>query len=386
MTDSNRRWLVPILSAGNFAIGMGAFVVIGMLNPLADGLGVGPAEAGWIMTVYAMTYVVGSPLAVALTGAWGRRFVLVLGLMMFAAAALIAALSSTMLPVLLARVMAALGAGLFTPIAAAVAVTIAQPEHRGKSLAAVFFGLTLSQVLGIPTGSYVAYTFGWQSTFYIVFVLAFVTAIAVWRIVPAQLEIVPASLKSLVNTLSDWRAMLNVLYTGTLLAAIYIVYAYLAPLMKETMGFGRDELTLILLIFGVGAVAGNLAGGYLADKIGAVATLVLVSSVQMISMPFFTLLPFNEWLLFILVFTWSIFGWLFMAPQQSRLIVFSPERQGILLSLNAAAIYVGVSVGTAIGGVVIEIWGVSAVGIFGGLAGLVALIHLLTSVKLSGNR
>ncbi len=386
MTDTNHKWLVPILSAGNFAIGMGAFVVIGMLNPLADGLGVGPAEAGWIMTVYAITYVIGSPLAVALTGAWGRRLVLVLGMTLFAVAALVSALSTSMLPLLFARTIAALGAGLFTPIAAAVAVTIARPEQRGKSLAAVFFGLTLSQVLGIPTGSYIAYTFGWQSTFMIVFVLALLTAIAVWRIVPARLEIVPASLGSLAATLLDWRAMLNVLYTGTLLAAIYIVYAYLAPLMKETMGHGRDELTLILLIFGFGAVAGNLAGGYLADKIGAVATLVLVSTVQMISMPFFTLLPFNEFLLFILVFTWSIFGWLFMAPQQSRLITFSPERQGILLSLNAAAIYVGVSVGTAIGGIVIEIWGVSAVGIAGGLGGLVALIHLLSSVKLAGPR
>ena len=378
----NQRWLIPILSAGNFAIGMGAFVVIGMLNPLADGLGVRPSEAGWVMTVYALTYAIGSPVAVALTGIWTRRVVLVAGLSLFSIAALISALSSDMAPLLSARVIAAIGAGLFTPVAAVVAVAITKPEQRGKALAAVFFGLTLSQVLGIPTGSFIAYTFGWQTTFYVVFVLSLLGSIAVWRAVPASLDVPPPSLIALGKTLIDWRALTHVLYTASLLATIYIVYAYLAPLLKETMDYGRDELTLVLLVFGFGAVAGNLWGGYLADKIGPVATLVLVSVLQMSSLPLFSLLPINIYLLLCLVFTWSIFGWLFMAPQQSRLIVFSPERQGILLSLNAAAIYIGVSAGTSIGGQVIDHLGVHALGVAGGLAGLMTLMHLFVSVKL----
>ena len=141
----------------------------------------------------------------------------------------------------------------------------------------------------------------------------------------------------------------------------------------------RDELTLVLLVFGAGAVTGNIVGGYLADRIGTLRTLVLVSVVQMIALPFFSLLPLDNVLLLLLVFVWSVFGWSFMAPQQARLIVFSPERQGVLLSLNAAAIYVGVSVGTAIGGLVIETWGMNTVGVAAGLGGLISLLHLLLS-------
>ena len=70
-----------------------------------------------------------------------------------------------------------------------------------------------------------------------------------------------------------------------------------------------------------------------------------------------------------------------MAPQQTRLVTFFAERQGVLLALNAAAIYIGVSIGTIIGGVVIDSWGVKALGLAGGIGGAVALLHLLISEK-----
>lgn len=362
---------------------MGAFVVIGMLNPLADGLGLSAAQAGWVMTVYALAYAVGSPIIVALTGTWTRRFVLTLGLVLFGIAACVSALSSSVSPLFAARALAAMGAGLFTPIAAAVAAATSPPERRGKSLAAVFFGLTLAQVMGIPAGSFIAYTFGWQSSFAIVAVLSVVIAVAVWLIVPRYLEFVPTRLSTLADTLLDWRAMLNVLYTTTIMAAIYIVYAYLAPLLRETMGYARDELTLVLLVFGFGAVVGNLLGGYLTDRIGAAFTLTVICVVQLLVMPAFSWLPMAAPLLLALIFLWSVSGWSFMAPQQSRLVTFSPQSQAVLLALNAAAIYVGVSLGAMIGGLVINVWGLSALGVAGGIGGAAALLHLLGSEKAS---
>ncbi|MEL7415662.1 MAG: MFS transporter, partial [Pseudomonadota bacterium] len=79
--------LTLLLSAGNFAIGMGAFVVIGLLNPMGEAFTLTTSEAGWILTVYAIAYALGSPVAVALTGRWARRTVLLFGLMLFAVGA-----------------------------------------------------------------------------------------------------------------------------------------------------------------------------------------------------------------------------------------------------------------------------------------------------------
>ncbi len=385
-TSPGGNWLVPVLSAGNFCIGMGAFVVIGMLNPLADGLGLSASEAGWVMTVYALAYAVGSPVVVALSGTWSRRLVLTFGLVLFGLAALVSALSLAASTLFAARALAALGAGLFTPIAAAVAAATSPPQQRGKSLAAVFFGLTLAQVMGVPAGSFIAYTFGWQSAFIIVAGLSAVIAVAVWLLVPRSLEFMPTSLATLADTLIDWRAMLNVSYTATLMAAIYIVYGYLAPLLRATMGYGRDELTLVLLVFGCGAVVGNLLGGYLTDRIGAALTLTVISLVQLLVMPAFSWLPMAAPLLLLLVMLWSVSGWSFMAPQQSRLVNYSTQNQAVLLALNAAAIYVGISIGTTIGGLVLDTWGLSALGVAGGIAAAAALLHLLVSAQAGRGR
>ena len=153
------------------------------------------------------------------------------------------------------------------------------------------------------------------------------------------------------------------------------------PLLYETMGYGRDGLTILLLVFGAGAVIGNVLGGYLTDRIGPGWTLGLVSLAQIFLLPVFSYLPLREGMLLGIVFVWSMFCWSFMAPQQTRLVTFFAERQSVLLALNAAAIYIGASIGTIIGGVVIDSWGIEVLGLAGGIGGAVALLHLLSSEK-----
>ena len=100
------RLLIPALSASNFLIGMGAFVIVGVLEPLGADLGVSAANAGVLMTVYAVAYAVLSPLLVAMTGAVGRRRVMALGLLLFLGAALLSAVAPSMTVLGLARILA----------------------------------------------------------------------------------------------------------------------------------------------------------------------------------------------------------------------------------------------------------------------------------------
>lgn len=122
------KMLIPVLTLSNFLIGVGAFIIIGMLEPLGTDLNVTPAHAGQLLTVYALAYSVLSPVLVAVTGRIGRRRVMALGLVMFALAALLSALSPSMPVLNAARVLAAAGAGLFTPVAAATAAALFPPR------------------------------------------------------------------------------------------------------------------------------------------------------------------------------------------------------------------------------------------------------------------
>jgi predicted MFS family arabinose efflux permease len=369
--------LIGLLSAGNFAIGMGAFVVIGMLTPMADGLGLTSGGAGFVLTVYSLAYAIGSPLAIAVTGAWSRRRVLLAGMGLFGLGTLLSALAPAAWPLYAARVLAALGAGLFTPCAAGVAAAASAPEERGRALARVFFGLTLAQVLGVPAGSFLAYTLGWQASFLLVTALALLCVLGMLRLVPGDLPFQATRLDALWAALGDWRSLASVIFTTTFLGSLYLVYTYLTPLLEETMGFGRNWIALTLLVYGFGAVAGNLAGGRLSDRIGNRRTLFVLVGAQILLMPLFSLLPFAVPLVLALAVVWATFGWSFIAPQQSLLIELVPERANVMLALNAAAIYVGAAVGSAAGAGVIDRFGVEALGVAGSLACLVALANLL---------
>ncbi len=369
--------LVSLLSAGNFVIGMGAFVILGMLSPMAQGLGMSSGEAGHVLTVYALAYAVSSPLAVAATGRLSRRTVLAGGMALFGLAALGSALAPSAGTLYAARILGALGAGVYTPIAASVAAAASAPGERGRALSRVFFGLTLAQVLGVPVGSFLAYSFGWRTSFLAVAVLAAPCVVALVVLVPARLAFQSTRLASLAATLGDWRTMLAVAFTITYLAPIYVVFTYLAPLLETTMGFGRNGITAAFLALGIGAVVGNLVGGRLSDRIGPGPTLVGIAVAQVALLPLFSTLPIPAAMFFALAFVWTSCGWSLIAPQQARLIRIAPDAQAVVLALNAAAIYLGAAGGSAVGAAVLARFGVRALGVAAGAMALAGVAHIV---------
>jgi len=190
-------------------------------------------------------------------------------------------------------------------------------------------------------------------------------------------------MKDLAGLLSNWKAMLAVLYTATFLGAIFILYTYLAPLLSETMGFGRDEVSLSLIIFGFGAVLGGLLGGFFTDRFGAMKVLVALCLILMGLMPLLAILPVPLPLFFVLLFLWSTMGWSFGAAQQVRLLSIAPDQASVILAMNAAAIYIGSALGAAIGGGVLTLASPVFLGPVAGFGALLALVHLTVSVRAS---
>ena len=375
--------MIPALSACNFVIGIGAFGIIGLVEPLGADMRLTPAQTGQLLTVYAVSYAFLSPLLIASTGKVGRRRIMALGFVIFALAALISALSPSMTGLNIARVMAAAGAGIFTPLSAAVAAGLTPENNRAKVLAAVFFGLTMSQVVGVPASSWIAYTFGWRWAFWLVFALAVPCIWLIWTRVPAGLRFQPVTLGDLRDVIGEGRLMLAIGFTGSFIGAQYVLFTYIAPLLSSTMGFGGDGIALTLMMVGFGAVAGNILGGYLSDRFGWRITLTGLCVFQMLMMPMFSLLPVSVPVLIGMVFLWAMGGWSFMAAQQVRLFALAGHRAPVVLALNAAAIYVGAAIGAALGGVMITSFGLLSLGLTAGIGAALALAHLTLSARLS---
>jgi predicted MFS family arabinose efflux permease len=373
--------LLPTLAFANFAIGIGAFVVIGVLSPIAGDLHLTHAHAGMVMSVYAASYAIGSPLAVTATGRLDRRNVILIGISVFVAGTILCALAPNASMLLAARGLAALGAGMVTPVAAAVAAATSPPSQRGSALSFVILGLSLAQAGGIPIGSFLGYTAGWRATFWLVVatsVLAF-GAVA-WRVPRIRTPV--NTLADLGRTLVSPVLMPAILVTASAMGAAWILFTYFAPFLEDRMGYARNGVTTALVIYGAGAVIGNIVGGWLSDRLGPARAMMLVIGALVLLLPIFSALPMPDVALLAVTFVWGMVGWAFMPAQQSRVVSLDPERQNVSLSLNASAIYVGAAIGSAAGGQIIDRLGFSALGWVSSIATLAVLAHVGLSVWL----
>lgn len=374
--------LLSLLALGNFVVGMGVFVVIGIVTPIAEGLAISKADAGIVLTAYAIAYALLSPIGAALTGSLPRRTVLVAALGLYCVGSLISAVSTSLLMLTASRLLVAFGAALYTPLSAGVAVAVTAPEQRGWALAKVFGGMTMAQVIGVPFGAWAAYRFGWHAPFFLAAGLAAVCALILLRTIPPALQFPSGNVRAVLGALKDLRLMVSVTFTATLMAAVYVVFTYFAPLIEVSAGSNPEARTAYLVLFGLGAMGGNYVGGYLSDRLGPMRTLVMVCAAHIVMLPLFSIMPWHPLLLALIVFLWSSFAWCFMPPQQSRLAAIAPNTVALALALNAAMIYAGIAVGSAIAARILDGFGLAGLGVAAGLMAVLALVHLGVSAWL----
>jgi DHA1 family inner membrane transport protein len=373
IADQNGKALHWLLSLANFAVGMGAFAVIGVLSPIASGFHVEVATAGFLMTVYALVYAVAAPLLVSASGKVDRAWVVTSGLAVCSLGAALGALSPSFGWLLFARALMAAGSGLVTPVAAAVGVATATPEHRGRALATIYAGFPLAQALGVPVGAWLGYAFGFRSTFGVIAVITAIAAVVLAIAVPRGLVVQRTSLAVLASTVASPRLLGAVSFMTFFMAAIFSLYTYLGSFLEVRHGLTRGGITAMFLVFGLGAMAGNALGGALTDRIGSLRTLALLGAAQMLLMPVLTVVHAPLFVTGALIGFWSVCGWSSNVPQQARLASLDPARAPVLLSLHSSAIYIGSSIGSSVGGRVLSAFGHDALGFLGAAFAAAAL-------------
>ncbi len=362
------------MAFGNFAVGIGALVIAGVLQPIAATFVTPISTVGQLITIYALAYAFSSPLLIALTGPVSRRLMLTIGLGLALAGNLLAALAPSYAVLYMARILTAFGAAIFTPLAAATAATLSGPKDRGKAIALVFAGFTAATALGVPLGTYVGLSFGWRLTFGLVAGLALLGAVAVYTAVPRQVATPPVALQSFVRVLRNVPLLVVLTVTLVQLTAQLMLFTFIAPWLEQYLGLGATGITLMLLAFGVASFIGNFVGGYGADRIGTRPTLLvflLALTGSLFALPVMARWPVLGVLVLML---WGMVGLGFQAPQQVRLVGLAPQLQTAVLGLNASFIYLGISLGSYLGGVAVDQRGLASLNGLGGALGIVTVV------------
>jgi MFS transporter, DHA1 family, inner membrane transport protein len=374
---------ILVLTSGTFAIGTGTFVVTGILGEVATDLSVSVGSAGYLITVFAVAYALGSPVLVAATGGVERRHLLVAALCLFALANGAAAFAPSFFWLLGARVLAACGAAVLTPVAAAVASELAPPGHEGRSLSLVMGGLSVAWVFGIPLGTVVGDSYGWRTSFLLVAILSAVAALGVRALLPPVEVTTLGSLRSRLAAGRQPAVLVALLVTALGVAAGFVVLTYLRPLLEGLTGFGSSGIGVLLLLFGLAAVAGTAFGGVAADRWGYGASMFAMLLVLPLSLLCFSFLFGVRGDSFAAIAgtgaalaAWSVAGFAIIPLQQYRLVKVAPDDQDAVLSLNASAIYLGQGTGSGLGSLVLAHGSLPYLGGGGALCAAAALAVL----------
>lgn len=368
----DRRLLV--LATGMFAVGTDSFVIAGILPDVARSLGVTIPVAGQMVTIYALSYALLSPVIAATMSHWPRKRLLLTGLAIFVAGNLLTAVSPSIGWALASRLLAGLGAAMYSPTATATAASLVAPEKRASALAVVIAGLSSATALGAPMGTFIGGLSDWRATMWFVTMVGAVAGLAVYAML-AHIPALPAvSLRQRLAPLKDSRVALTLLTTMTAYTGLFAVYTYIGVSFDRVTGGKPAVLAALLLLWGIAATAGNLSAGKLTDRFGSRRIIngsIALAALAFASMPWATA---QLWSAALVIVIWGACGWGLLVPQQHRLIGLAPASAPLLLGLNSAALYVGVSTAGAIGAAGISLLDRHQLGLIGAGLLLVALV------------
>jgi DHA1 family inner membrane transport protein len=362
------------LSAAYFIPGTGSLAVIGLLEPMAGEFQVSKANIAELVGVFALTFALAAPALQVVLGAMPRRSLLLLGLALLAMGSLGTALAPSFGWAIAARVVMALGAAAVGPTASALGAGIVPPAEQAKALATVFAGMTIATVLGVPLATWIGHTLSWQAVFTVLAGLAVVIGMGAARFITDRSAGPRVAVRSLAQVLTHAATGRGVAVTLLQMAAQFATYALIAVVLTERFHSPASWVSPALLFFGVGGIAGNVLAARLGDRLGTER--LLWASIAGLFLAFVALAaaPASTALATSVMVIWALVAMLFQAPQQKRLIGLAPQWRGLVLAMNASALYLGMSLGTVAGTQAYRAWGLDS------LAVLSATITVLAGI------
>ena len=346
---SESRLPLLALALASFGIGTTEFVIMGLLPDVAGDLGVTIPQAGLLVTGYALSVAFGSPFLAVATARMDRRKALLLLIGIFILGNLLCALAPNYALLMAARIVTALCHGAFFGLGAVVAATLVPEHKKAQAIAMMFAGLTLANVLGVPFGTALGEAVGWRNTFWAVVVIGFAAAFALYAWLPRNMPTPRMKLIHEARSLGSTQVILAMLISVVVSASLFGVFTYITPILENVTLISPREVTLMLLLFGIGLTAGNFLGGWLGDwklmpsVIGILALLIPV--LGLFTLTSGSLVPAAA-----TVFCWGFLAFALVSPLQMRVVNEAAQAPNLASTLNQGAFNLGNAAGAWVGG------------------------------------
>jgi MFS transporter, DHA1 family, inner membrane transport protein len=368
---------VLALAVGGFAIGTTEFVTMGLLPQISEGVGVPIAQAGHVISAYALGVVIGAPVLAFFGAKWPRRGLLVVLMGTYAVFNALSAVATGYGMLMVARFLDGLPHGGYFGVASLVAASMVTPERRGRAMALVLLGLPVANVIGVPAATVLGQHLGWRASYWLVSALAVLTMVLVVAFVPACPGNPEATGRRELSAFSKPQVWLTMVAGAIGFGGMFALFSYIAPTVTEVSGLPESAVPVFLLTLGVGMVVGNWAAGLLVDR--SVLGSLLGSSIGLavVLLAFWAVAPYG-WMALPAAFAVTFVGSVLALSMMVRLIDVAGHAETLGAAMSHSSLNVGNALGAWLGGLVIASgFGFRApivVGIVLALAGFVVVL------------
>ncbi|RLP28500.1 MFS transporter [Mesorhizobium sp. YM1C-6-2] len=385
-TTSSARWVLLALAIGAFGIGTTEFSPMGLLPVIANGVDVSIPTAGLLISAYAIGVMIGAPVMTLAFSRFGKRTALILLMAIFTLGNLMSAMAPGYFTLLAARLVTSLNHGAFFGLGAVVAASVVPKEKQASAVAAMFMGLTIANIGGVPAATWIGQQIGWRMAFAGTALIGVAAIAALWSALPkGELGAMPDVRREL-RVLTRPAVLLSMATTVMGAGAMFTLYTYVAPTLETLTGASDSFVTLGLALIGIGFTIGNWLGGRLADWSLDGATKIFLGALAVIML----ILPLafaSHAGAAIGLLVWGAAAFAIVPPVQMRVMEAASEAPGLASSINVGAFNLGNALGAAIGAGIIGLGlGYASVPIAGGLLAAAGLALVLAGARERSSR
>lgn len=366
------------LAVSAFAIGTTEFISVGLLPLIANDLSIPVTTAGLTVSLYALGVTFGAPVLTSLTSRMSRKTLLLWIMIVFIIGNTVAAFSTTIGLLLVARVISAFSHGVFMSIGSTIAADLVPENRRASAISIMFTGLTVATVTGVPFGTFIGQQLGWRAAFMTIVIIGVIALIANSILVPSHLRKgVKTSFRDQLKLVKNGRLLLLFIITALGYGGTFVVFTFLSPLLQDITGFEEGTVAIILLVYGIAIAIGNMVGGKLSNQnpIRALFYMFIVQAVVLFTLMFTA--PFKVAGL-ITIFLMGLLAFMNVPGLQVYVVMlaerFVPSAVDVASAINIAAFNAGIAIGSYLGGMITDSIGLIHTSWNGALMVLVAAV------------
>ncbi|MBW4717988.1 MFS transporter [Saccharothrix obliqua] len=257
---------VYVLGLGIFSVTTSEFMVSGLMPALAADFGVSISAIGYLISVYAAAMALGGPVLTVGLLRFPRKNTLLLLFGVFILGQALGAVAESYEVMLAARVITGVAASSVFGMSFAIAVDTVGPERAGRAASIVVGGLMIGTVLGLPAATWIGQQFGWRASFWAVGALTLLIGLITLKVVPATRAVGDVGLKEELTAFRNGRLWAAYATSTLIIGATFVAFSYFTPILTGVSGFGESTVPVLLAVYGVATVLGNVVVGRFADR------------------------------------------------------------------------------------------------------------------------